>query len=109
MRKPKPPLPLWAKSGKRIWIEVRDKQELMVLEFLEGIITEANHDNKVLRVKYLSNEDEREVRGDRIHERLETHKLVDDLSNIPILNELFCCFRNTHDNYDSVLLENQIA
>ena len=87
MRKPKPPIPLWAKTGKLIWVEVRDKQELEVLEFLEGIITEINHDSKHLRVKYLSSDSEKDARGDRIHERLDSHAVVNDLSDIPILND----------------------
>ena len=87
MRKPKPALPLWVKNGKRVWVEIRDKQELDVLEFLEGNITEADHETKHIKVQFASGEAEREVRGDRIHERLEEHGIVEDLANIPLLND----------------------
>ena len=87
MRKHKQALPLWAKVGVNIWIEIRDKQELEILEYLEGVITHCNHETKSLKVKYLSTEEEKEVRANRIHERMETHGIIKDLADIPVLND----------------------
>lgn len=37
-------VPIWAKAGSLVWIEVRDKSGQEVLEYLEGIVTIADHD-----------------------------------------------------------------
>lgn len=80
-------MPIWAIHGKRVWVEIRDKQELDVLEYLEGTITKCEHEAKVLMVQFTATEEEKEIRGDRIHERLETHGIVRDLADIPLLND----------------------
>ena len=80
-------LKLWMKAGLRVWIEIRDKSDLEVLEYLEGVIQSADFDTKTLIVKNLSTEAESEQRADRIFQRLEKYAVVKDLADIPILND----------------------
>lgn len=87
MRKPKQTLPIWAKVGTKVWVEIRDKLEQDVLEYLEGIITLCDHESKDIKIKYLNSEEEKEARVDRIHERIDSHGIVNDLANIPLLND----------------------
>lgn len=86
MNKIKPDIPLWAKPGKKVWVEVRDTAQLEVLEYYEGIVTHVDHDAKELRIKDTNN-DEKDMRGDRILEREDTHAIVNDLADIPTLND----------------------
>lgn len=87
MRKPKPDLPIWLTIGKRVWVEVRDKQELDVLEYLEGTISHCDQETKILKIHFPATNEEKEVRGDRVHERLESHGIVSDLADIQLLND----------------------
>ena len=87
MRKAKPDLPIWATVGKQVWVEIRDKQELDVMEYLQGTISDCDHDSKVLKVRLSDTDEEKDIRGDRIHERLATHTIVQDLAEIPLLND----------------------
>ena len=87
MNKIKPARPLWAKAGKRIWVEMRDKAQIEVLEYVEAVIVEADYDTKDLIIKELDSGEEKDMRGDRIHEREETHGIVNDLADIPTLND----------------------
>lgn len=80
-------IPLWAKKGLLVWVEVRDKQQIEVLEYLEGTISEADHDSNTMKVKMKDSENEKEVPGHLVHERLPEHKLVKDLADIPVLND----------------------
>lgn len=61
-------IPLWAKKGLLVWVEVRDKQQVEVLEYLEGTITEADHDQKTIKVRMSGSETEKDVQGHLIHE-----------------------------------------
>ena len=87
MNKIKPDIPLWAKPGKRVWVEIRDKAQLEVLEYTEGVIARVDFDTKDLVVKDADSAEERDQRGDRIHEREESHAIVSDLADIPTLND----------------------
>ncbi len=75
------------KAGERIWIEIRDKSDIDVMEYLEGIITSTDFDKKELIVKNTSTQDEYEYSADRVFQRLEDHKIINDLADIPILND----------------------
>jgi myosin-5 len=80
-------IPLWAKVGELIWVELRNKEENEVLEYLEAIISLVDFDKKILKIKYKGSDAEKEVRADRILQREEEHKLVKDLADIPTLND----------------------
>lgn len=59
-----------------------------MLEYSEAVISYADFDEKVVKVKYIGQGDaESEVRADRIHKRLDDHGIIDDLSDIPVLND----------------------
>jgi myosin-5 len=87
MNKIKPDIPLWAKVGSRVWVEVRDSGQLEVLEYTEGVVTHVDYDAKELKVKDMTTNEDKEMRGDRIHEREEKHAIVNDLADIPTLND----------------------
>lgn len=86
MSKTKPEIPIWSKAGVLIWAEIRDAQDIEVNEYVEGEITEADHDARIVKAKLATGE-EKEMKPDRIHERLASHGIVKDLSDIPILND----------------------
>lgn len=44
-------VPLWAKPGSLVWLEIRDKTGQEVLEYLEAEVTVADHDNQILKIK----------------------------------------------------------
>lgn len=87
MNKIKPDIPLWAKVGKRVWVEVRDSAQLEVLEYTEAVVSHVDYDAKDLRVKDMTTNEEKDIRGDRVHEREEKHAIVNDLADIPTLND----------------------
>jgi hypothetical protein len=44
-------VPLWAKQGSLCWYEIRDKTGLEVLEYQEGVVTVADFDKQIIKVK----------------------------------------------------------
>lgn len=87
MNKPKPEVPLWAKAGKKVWLEIRDSTDIEVEEYREAEVEACNYEKRELTVKDLKNDKVVEWRGDRLHEREDTHHIVNNLSDIPTLND----------------------
>lgn len=80
-------VPLWAKPGSLVWLEIRDKTGQEVLEYLEAEVTVADYDAQVLKIKKANSEAEENANPQFVFERLEEHKLVEDLAAIPSLND----------------------
>ncbi len=47
-------IPLWVKKGTLVWVEIRDKDDIEVLEYLEAIVSEFNTDERIVKVRYIS-------------------------------------------------------
>ena len=80
-------IPLWAKTGELIWVEIRNKEETEVLEYLEATVSQADYEKKILKIKYKNSQDEKDIRADRVSQRLSEHKIVTNLADIPLLND----------------------
>ena len=80
-------IPLWAKQGSLVWLEIRDSTGLEVLEYLEAVVTVANHDLQILKVKKANSDEEEDAKPEFVLERSELHKLINDLASIPLLND----------------------
>ena len=87
MNKVKPEVPLWAKAGKKVWYEIREAMDIEVDEYREAEVEACNYEKRELTLKDLKLDKVLEVRGDRIHEREEKHQVVNNLSDIPTLND----------------------
>ena len=85
--KKKAEIPLWVKPGVLVWVEIRDKTGLDVLEYLPAAIISSNPDSGKVQVSYENEQNEDEIEGDLIHERLAEHNVVSDLADIPVLND----------------------
>jgi myosin-5 len=87
MNKVPPEIPIWAKNGRKVWVEVRDSTGAEVIEYLSGTISFLDFDTRVLRVRMNENGEEKQFKGDQILDRTETDDLYNDLGDIPILND----------------------
>lgn len=87
MNKVKAEVPLWAKPGKIIWYEIREPLDIEVEEYREAEVESCNYERRELTIKDLKLNKVVEARGDRIHEREQTHAIVNNLSDIPTLND----------------------
>jgi hypothetical protein len=81
-------VPPWAKPGRIIWVEVRDKLDLEPIEYLSGTLEslDAKGMAKVLYDDAKAGFDPN-VRGDRLMERNPEPKILDDLVDIDPLND----------------------
>jgi myosin heavy subunit len=86
-RKVKAEIPLWAKPNALVWVEIRDKSGIDVLEYLPAMIMEALPDKGQVRVSYENDQNEDNIDADMIHQRLEEHGIVSNLADIPLLND----------------------
>ena len=87
MNKTRPEVPMWAKTGKKIWLELRDAGDIEVDEYREAEVESCNYEKRELIVKDMKQDKSMEWRGDRIHEREDKHAVVNNLSDIPTLND----------------------
>lgn len=87
MSKVKPEIPLWAKPGKKIWYEIRESTDTEVEEYREAEVETCNYEKRELTIKDLKMNKTLEAKGDRIYEREEKHEIINNLSDIPTLND----------------------
>ncbi len=87
MKKKIPEVPIWAKNGLNIWYEIRDKNDIEIIEYKEAIITYADHDTNEIKVKLMDTAEEITPKPDHYHIREEEHKIIQNLSEIPTLND----------------------
>jgi myosin-5 len=87
MNKVKQEVPLWAKPGKKIWYEIREPLDIEVDEYREAEVETCNYEKRELTIRDLKQDKVLEARGDRIHEREDKHNIVNNLSDIPTLND----------------------
>lgn len=87
MNKAPPEIPIWAKNGRKVWVEVRDSTGVEVVEYLSGTISFVDFDTRILRVKLSENFEEKQVKGNQILERADADEIYNDLADIPILND----------------------
>lgn len=80
-------IPLWIKPGVLVWVEVRDKTGLDVLEYLPATVIGSSSDKGTVEVSHDNDQSEEEIDAELIHERLAEHGIVSDLADIPILND----------------------
>lgn len=89
-KKPKDALdeiPLWMKPLKLVWVEVRDESGLDVKEYLRGTISKTHPESVKVEVVTENMGETETYDAHLIHERLAEHGIVDDLANIPLLND----------------------
>lgn len=80
-------IPLWAKPSALVWVEIRDKSGIDVLEYLPAIVMETFPEKGEIKVSFENDQNEEKVKADFIHERLAEHGIVDNLADIPLLND----------------------
>jgi myosin heavy subunit len=80
-------IPLWAKPSALVWVEVRDKSGIDVLEYLPAIVMETLPEKSQVKVSYENDQNEDIVSAELIHQRLAEHGIVSNLSDIPLLND----------------------
>ncbi len=54
-------IPIWAKKGALIWVEVLNKTGEEVIEYLTAVITESDQDTNTLKCQYKPGADSKEV------------------------------------------------
>ena len=80
-------IPLWAKPSALVWVEIRDKSGIDVLEYLPAIVVQTFPEKGEIKVSFENDQNEDVVKADFIHERLAEHGIVDNLADIPLLND----------------------
>lgn len=80
-------LPLWMKPLKLVWVEVRDSSGIDVKEYLKATISHTDEAAVKVKVVMELEGDEKQIQAHMLHERLAEHAVVDDLANIPLLND----------------------
>ena len=77
----------WAKPGVPVWFEVRDEKGIEIYEFLPAIIKEIVPVRAIAHVVFTNDNAEKEVPILSLHQRNLEPTLVNDLTEIPILND----------------------
>ena len=80
-------LPAWIKKGTPIWYEERDSKTKEVNEYRGGFVQDIDNNKKKIKILLSSENTEKEVDMFLIHQRILDHKKVNDLAEIPILND----------------------
>jgi myosin-5 len=82
-------IPVWAKVGKAIWVEIMDDAGITPVNYLAGRIDQILDEQKKVTVLYeeSSSSNQKEVYADRILERSEEPQVLDDLVDIDPLND----------------------
>ena len=80
-------IPPWSKPGVLVWVEIRDKSGIDVLEYLPAIITSNDPEKGKIKISHENEQNEEDISPDRIHQRLSEHGIVSDLAEIPLLND----------------------
>jgi myosin heavy subunit len=80
-------IPVWAKPGKAIWVEIMDAQELEPIEYLKGRIDQVFDEKKMISILYEECNGEKEVYAHRVLERAEEPQVLEDLVDIDPLND----------------------
>jgi myosin-5 len=96
-------VPVWAKPGKAIWVEIMDKDEVEPKEYLKGRIDQVFEEKKMISIIYDGNEKgEKDVYAHRVLERAEEPQVLEDLVDIDPLNdaELLRCLQMRFANDD---------
>jgi myosin heavy subunit/alpha-tubulin suppressor-like RCC1 family protein len=77
----------WAKPGVPVWYEVRDEKGIEIYEFLPAIIKEIVPVRAIAHVVFTNDNSEKDVPILSLHQRNLEPNLVNDLTEIPILND----------------------
>ena len=96
-------IPVWAKPGKAIWVEIMDEKDIEPIKFLTGRIDQVFDDRKMISIIYDGAEKgEKEVYSNRVLERAEEPQVIEDLVDVDPLNdaELLRCLQGRFDNDD---------
>ena len=96
-------IPVWAKPGKAIWVEIMDKEDLEPVEYYQGRIDQVFEDRKIITIIYEDNgKGEKEVYANRVLERAEEPQILEDLVDVDPLNdaELLRCLEMRFRNDD---------
>jgi myosin-5 len=83
-------VPVWAKPGKAIWVEILDELGVVPVNYLMGRIDQVMEEAKKVTVLYEgegASTGEKEVYADRILERSEEPQVLEDLVDIDPLND----------------------
>lgn len=82
-------IPVWAKIGKAIWVEIMDDLGIIPVNYLYGRIDQILEEQKKVTVLYedSANAGEKEVYANRILERSEEPQVLEDLVDIDPLND----------------------
>lgn len=96
-------IPPWAKPDKIIWVEIRDKNDIMPINYYQATIVSIDETKMKVKVNYVGkNKGPDEVYVDRIDERSEKPQAISDLVDIDPLNdaELLMCLQTRFENDD---------
>lgn len=77
----------WAKPGVPVWYEVRDEKGIEIYEFLPAIIKEIIPARSLAHAIFTNDNSEKDVPILSLHQRNLEPTLVNDLTEIPILND----------------------
>lgn len=80
-------IPVWAKVGKLIWVEILDELGLVPVNYLSATIDKVIEDQKKVEVTYSGEAAEKEIYADRILERADQPQILEDLVDIDPLND----------------------
>jgi myosin heavy subunit len=80
-------IPVWAKAGKAIWVEIMDENDIIPLDYIKGRIDQIFEETKKISILYEEVTGEKEVYANRILERAEEPQVLEDLVDIDPLND----------------------
>jgi myosin-7 len=80
-------IPGWIKEGIAIWYEVRGRNKVEVDEYLSGILQEIQEESFSAKITISPNSSEKIVKLNEIHLRTLNPQIVENLTNIPSLND----------------------